>query len=48
MKNLGLANGILIEEYLGGRLDMSGHHVEVREKIIGGEIIKILLVDGKG
>lgn len=48
VRNLGKLNDHLIQRCLAGRLDTTGHHVEVREKVIGGEIIKILLVDGKG
>jgi hypothetical protein len=46
-KALSAANDLAIQDRLAGQLDTGGHHVEVREKIIGGEIIKILLIDGK-
>lgn len=42
------ASDLLIVEYLAGRLDTTGHHVEVREKAVGYEIIKFLIIDGEG
>lgn len=48
MESLGAGNALLIEAHLAGRLDTTGHHVEINERVIGGEIIKILMIDGKG
>lgn len=42
------ANDLLIVEYLAGRLDTTGHHVEVREKNVGYHIMKFLIIDGEG
>lgn len=41
------ANEIAIEQCLAGSLDLGGHHVEVRERVIGGQIIKFLIIDGE-
>jgi hypothetical protein len=42
------ATAMVIERYLEGRLDTAGHHVEVCEVAVGGQLKKILLIDGKG
>jgi len=47
-ERLAALNDIAIEEYLAGALDTTGHAVEVREKAIGHEIVKFLVIDGEG
>jgi hypothetical protein len=42
------ANNEAIEKHLAGELDTTGHHVEVRELVIGRRIVKVLIVDGEG
>lgn len=39
-------NDQVIVSFLAGNLDTTGHTVEVREKLIGHDIIKVLYIDG--
>jgi hypothetical protein len=40
-------NDRVIVDYLAGRLDTTGHKVEVIEREIGSTIVKHLVIDGE-